>query len=142
MPGSSYSVRIEKESRLRAKFMAIASDAHKAAILKANQKSADEFMALVRTGIPEGTGKVGHLSETLRKEPSGEVGAQVVLGDENSHPYPFHLEAGHRLPDGTHVPGKPFWWPAKRILKKRAHSRIVRAERAVIKSLIAGAGGG
>jgi hypothetical protein len=108
----------------------------KDAILQANDKSADEFMALVRFACPqEANPHNGHLIDTLKKSRSGPMGVLVSIGDEN-HKYPFHLEVGHRMPNGTHVPGLAFWFPARRVLAKRMEERTKRAERAAIKAVI------
>jgi hypothetical protein len=110
-------------------------------VAKANQKSADEFMALVRMGCPQDDDAGGHLVETLKQEKSGEVGVAVSIGDEHGgrFAYPAHLEFGHKLPNGSHVAPKPFWFPAKRIAKKRAHDRNSRAYRAAIKAAVGNA---
>jgi hypothetical protein len=104
----------------------------------ANKKSADEFMALVRMAIPQDreNTKHSHLVDTLQEADVGEAGVSVSIGDAE-HPYPAHLEFGHRSRSGTHVEARPAWFPAKRVVKKRSHDRILRAERAAIKAAAA-----
>jgi hypothetical protein len=110
---------------------------HGARLKAANKKSADEFMALVKLAVPQGqASKHGHLVDTVQESDVNEVGVQVSIGDAE-RPYPAHLELGHRSRGGTHVPGKMFWYPAKRVVQKRSHNRILRAERVAIKSAAA-----
>ena len=107
----------------------------------ANKKSADEFMALVKLAVPrDPEAKNGQLVDTVREDDTGPVRVEVSIGDA-AHPYPAHLEFGHRSRGGTHVPAKPYWYPAKRVLKKRAHNRILRAERTAIKAAVAASTG-
>jgi hypothetical protein len=108
-----------------------------ARLLAANLKNASEFTALVRSAVPQDPkSRGGHLAATIAQTSVGRVGVQVSIGD-STHPYPAHLEFGHRSRGGEHVPAKSFWYPAKRVLKKRAHTRILRAQRAAIKAAVA-----
>ncbi|HEY1878426.1 MAG TPA: hypothetical protein VGG68_00690 [Caulobacteraceae bacterium] len=101
----------------------------------ANQKNADEFAVLVRSAVPQdANSRHGrHLAGTIAETAFGPVGVQVSIGSE-ADPYPAHLEFGHRARNGAHVPGKSSWYPAKRVIQKRAHDRILRAQRAAIKA--------
>ena len=102
----------------------------------ANEKGAREFMAMVRIACPRERDPDGSaLIDTLKQESDGAVAVIVSIGDE-AHKYPAHLEMGHRSKDGTHVPGKAFWYPAKRSVRKRNANRITRAERAAIKAAV------
>jgi hypothetical protein len=132
------SAKVEGLERLRARMMALVGPDQEGALLKANTASAREFERLVRSAVPVGDPAGGHLVSTLGSRQVGPTGVEVSIGEPGSQGYPLHLEAGHRARDGSHVPGKPFWYPAKRLTKKRARSRIVRAERAVIKSHTSG----
>jgi hypothetical protein len=112
-------------------------DQQGARLKAANQKSADEFAALVRSAVPQDPrSRDGHLAGTIQEASAGVVGVQVSIGSED-HPYPAHLEFGHRARDGKHVPGKAFWYPAKRVIQKRARTRMLRAQRAAIKAAVA-----
>lgn len=128
--------RVEGLERLRAKVLGRLTQAAKAEMKAANQKSADEFAAAVRLALPKGDAEDGHLADTLEVKDSAksETGVEVSLGDAD-HPYPFHLEGGHRNKDGSHTPAKPTWNPAKRAVAKRAKSRGQRAANKVIKGL-------
>lgn len=127
--------RVEGLERLKAKVLGRLTAAAKAETKKANKKNADEFEQLVRQHLPKGDDKNGHLVETLHQEDSGETGVAVVLGDA-AHPYPLHLEAGHRNKDGSHTPGKPVWNPARQVMKKRAKGRAARAASKAVKDMV------
>ncbi len=104
-------------------------------IARANEDNADEFAGLLERTIPRGDEAGGHLADTLRKSRGRtETAVRVSVGDEQ-HPYPLHLEAGHKTPGGGHVAGKPFWWPAKRRLKKKLASRATRALTKAVKEI-------
>lgn len=95
---------------------------------KANQANADEFAGRVAAIIPRGDPSNGNLVDTLVVRPGEESETAVLVSIGGpGHIYPLHLEAGHRSKDGTHVPAKPFWNPAKRVMRKRARSRGARA---------------
>jgi hypothetical protein len=113
----------------------------KAILKRANQANAKEFASLVRIAVPQDPKAAKHLVDTVEQKDVGETGAQVSIGSDEA-PYPFHLETGHRMPDGSHVPGKPYWFPAKRVVWKRARARTLRSYRAAIKSGLAVSGGG
>lgn len=127
---------IQGMSRWQAKIRARLPAALKAEVKAANGKSADEFEKLVRRILPRGDGDDGHLADTLVKEDASgsDTGVQVSIGSPE-HPYPLHLEAGHRAKDGTHVAGKPAWNPAQRVLAKRHKGRVNRAANKAIKAL-------
>ena len=128
--------KIEGMERWKAKVGSRLSPALKAQMKADNGKSADEFMKLVARNIPRGDPKDGHLADSLKKEDAtrSETGVAVSIGDA-AHPYPMHLEGGHRTANGKHVPGKPFWNPAKRVLVKRHRSRSARGVNKVIKAM-------
>jgi hypothetical protein len=107
-------------------------------IAQANEQNAQEFYSTVKAAIPvgrpgEGDKHPGALVATLKIKPYGEVGQIVTLGDA-AHPYPAHLEFGHRNQDGVHVPAEPFWYPARRVKAKRFRGRIMRAMNAAVKA--------
>lgn len=108
---------------------------------RANEKSADEFMALVRRILPPGDPDAPELVSTLEKRPgdetSGGLGVIVSIGGPSA-PYPMHLEAGHRAADGSHVPGRPFWNPARRVVNRKHKGRAARAQRKAIKTITGG----
>lgn len=107
-------------------------------IQKANERSADEFEATIRRIIPKGDAEAPELLDTLRKYPGDQVGVFVSLGSAEA-PYPLHLEAGHKAPDGSHVPPKPFWNPAKRLVAKKHRGRAARALRKAVQMASGGA---
>jgi len=127
--------KVLSDGKFRGKMLAIVGQAGADKLHKANQKSADEFEALVRQAIVTGPARGGHLEDTLDQYPAGEVGVAVSIGNP-SLPYPLHLEVGWKAADGSHVPGRPFWYPAARIMRKRAWNRIKAAERAAIKAAV------
>jgi len=134
--------KIEGADRLRAKLLKVLGTKGQTVILKANQKSANEFEALVKQAVPQDPDdKNGHLVDTLGQSQSGPLGVEVFIGGPGQHGYPLHLETGHRARDGSHVAGKPYWFPAKRVVKKSAHARTLRSYRAAIKAGLAGSGG-
>ena len=128
--------RVEGLERLKRR-LADLSEAGRAEILKANQRNADEFADTVRKIIPKGNPEDGNLVDTLEVKPGEtETGVLVTIGGPDQ-PHPLHLEAGHRNPDGSHTPAKPYWNPAKRVLKKRARGRASRALNKAIKDVSA-----
>jgi hypothetical protein len=133
-------VSVEGLERLRAKVLQRLPAKAKALLTAANDKSADEFLETVRRIIPHGDGADGHLVDTLEKIPAkdSETGVAVTIGGPDQ-PHPLHLEGGHRAADGSHVPAKPFWNPAKAVLRKRARNRAGRAMNAAVKSITGGA---
>lgn len=136
---SDVSVRIEGIARWKEKILKRLPAALRDQIKAANTKNADEFIKLVATNIPRGDPEDGNLVDTLHKGDAtgnrrSETGVVVTIGGPDQ-PHPVHLEAGHRNKDGTHVPGKPYWWPARRVLRKRAKSRVARAANAAVRSL-------
>lgn len=117
----------------------------RAEIAAANDKSADDFVALVRRIIPKGDTEQPELESTLAKQAGsaedGETGVTVSIGGPQA-PYPLHLEGGHRAANGKHVPGRPFWNPARQVTNKRHKSRAARALRKAIKASIGGGDNG
>jgi hypothetical protein len=109
-------------------------------IRQANERSADDYAGLLRRIIARGDPKDGHLVDTIRKDASeaSEVGFSVSIGDA-AHPYPLHLETGHRAADGTHVPAKPAIFPARRVVAKRHKGRVARASSKAVKIVTGGA---
>ncbi|RYE57628.1 MAG: hypothetical protein EOP20_07150, partial [Hyphomicrobiales bacterium] len=120
--------KTEGLARYRQKVLQRFPAAAREAIKEANRKNAEEFADRIRVVIPKGDSKNGHLVDSLivRDGDQSDESVIVSLGDEQ-HPYPFHLEAGHRAQDGAHVPGKPFWNPTKRVMAKRTKARGARA---------------
>ena len=108
---------------------------------KANERNASEFKAKVESIIPHtGDDRGGDLKSTLTMaKTDNDTGYTVSVGGPEA-PYPMHLEAGHMGPGGKPVPGKPYWYPAKRVLKKRAAGRAGRALNATIKAATTGGG--
>jgi hypothetical protein len=133
--------RTEGLKAYRAKLLNRLPDAAKAEMQRANERTADDFLATVKRIIPRGDPKDGNLADTLEKRAGdpefGGLGVAVSVGGPG-HPYPLSLEAGHKAPDGSHVPGKPFWNPAKRLAAKRHKGRASRAQSKAIKSVIGG----
>ena len=131
------SAKVVGGENLRKKLTRMAGPESVDAMLKANLKNADEFERMVRMAIPKGDAERGHLVDTLKQQQTGPARVAVSIGGPEA-PYPLHLEVGHKARDGSHVPGKPAWFPAKQVVKKRAHNRTVRAERAAIKKIAGG----
>ena len=119
------SARTERLQALRRKVLERLPAAAREETRRANDKSADEFMATIRRVMPAGDELAPELISTLEKRP-GEVGVIVSIGGPQA-PYPLHLEAGHKAPDGSHVPPKPFWNPSKAVVSKRHRGRARRA---------------
>ena len=132
---------MEGLKRFKARTLALAGPKAEAALRRANELNARDFHALVLRIVPRGDPEGGQLADTLRIEARPPTGTAVSIGSD-AHPYPFHLEFGHKLPDGTHVPGKAYWVPAKRVSKKKMQGRLARAERLVIKAAAAAGAGG
>jgi hypothetical protein len=105
-------------------------------IKAANQQNATEFKDQVLAGIAHGDGT---LEATVKLEPVGEVGFKVSVGGPEA-PYPLHLDAGHMTPAGVHVPAKPFWYVARRLLRKRFRARAARARTKAIHAVAATGG--
>ena len=126
---------------LKDRLLAVLGEQGKLVLQKANQANAKEFASLVRQAVPQDptSHKGAHLVDTIDQQDVGETGAQVSIGNAEVG-YPLHLEAGHRDRAGGHVPGKAFWFPAKRVVQKRAHARTLRSYRAAIKAGFAGGG--
>jgi len=124
-------------ARMRARVLALAGPESEAAMLKANTGRAKLMAQTVRSALPRGDPANGNLVDTLASHVISSTGVEVAIGGPGA-PYPLHLEVGHRARDGTHVRGKPFWFPAKRVTKKSSLSRIVRVERAAIKKITGG----
>jgi hypothetical protein len=130
--------RVEGLDRTRDRVLRRLPAAAREKVKAANDKNADEFMGLVRRAIPavEVEGREIHLIDTLVKEEVSETGFSVSIGGPQA-PYPLHLEGGHRAADGSHVPAKPGWNPAKRVIRKRAKGRSARAMNAALKQISA-----
>lgn len=112
---------------------------------RANERNATEFRDKVASIVPHsGDEKGGDLRSTLEMgradRADNETGYFVSIGGPEA-PYPMHLEAGHMAPGGKKVEAKPFWNPAKQVLKKRARGRAARALNKVVKDATAGGGG-
>ena len=135
------SARVQGLQRFRQRIAQALPDSVKREVVKANDKSADEFMNTVRRIIPQGDDEAPELISTLTKRQGdpeyGGLGVIVSIGGPEA-PYPLHLEAGHKAPDGSHVPPKPFWNPAKRVSAKRTNNRAKRAASKAIKALANG----
>lgn len=133
--------RTENLQRWRQKVLQRFPASARATMRDANEKSADEFMALVRKIMPPGDDLAPELISTLQKRPGdaafGGLGVIVSIGGPEA-PYPLHLEAGHKAADGSHVPPKPFWNPARRVVNRKHKGRTQRAQRKAIKSITGG----
>jgi hypothetical protein len=136
-PAVTAEIKAANIERMRTRMLAIVGPKAEAMILKANELSAKQFAATVRRAIPRGDPKGGELVNTIVTEQPTRVGVSVSIGNPEV-PYPLHLETGHRARDGTHVPGKAYWFPAKQVTKKSARNRVLRAERAAIKLATSG----
>jgi hypothetical protein len=128
--------------KLAAKLMAFIGPAAQDRIKQINEKSAKEFVQLVRVAIPENPHPKGpRLADSITTEPAEPLGVKVSIGGPGATPYPAHLEWGHTMPNGKHVPGRPFWYPAQRVLKKRRWGQIKRAQAAAVRAAV-GTGNG
>lgn len=129
--------RVTGLARLRERLLAMAGPEAEAEMLKANERNAKEFAATVRRIVPRGDDRDGHLVASLVEYRLPGIGVGVSIGGPE-FPYPLHLEAGHRNKDGSVTPAKPFWYPAKRVLAKKARGRQLRAQRFAIKKITGG----
>jgi hypothetical protein len=136
------SAKVQGLEDLTAKLLKLGGPVFEEKLRAANAKNAEEFAALVKSIIPRGT-EDSHLADSIVIAQSGRVGTAVSIGDA-AHKYPMHLETGHRNKGGEHVPGKPFWYPAKRVQSRRWRGRTRRVGNAMIKTIAAGmaSGGG
>lgn len=132
------SARTRGLDQLRAKLLSRFPAAAKAKIKEANQQNAEEFARRVKAILPRGDDRGGHIEDTVRVEARGDTGFATAIGDA-AHPYPAHLEFGH-MAGNTHVPGKPAWFPALRLFRRRAKSRQTRALRLAVQILQTGLG--
>lgn len=119
--------RTEGLERLQARIAKL-SQAARDQMARANERNAQEFHDKVEAIVPHtGDDVGGDLRATLKMEKGEtETGYIVSIGGPEA-PYPLHLEAGHIGPDGKNVPATPFWYPARRVLRKRAQGRRTRA---------------
>lgn len=128
------SARVVNLERFKQRVMQRLPAAARAEIRKANEANAREFKALVEKIVPRDEGQ---LAATLaQSDGSTETAVQVSIGSAE-HPYPLHLEAGHLAADGTHVAGKAFWNPARRVLRKKTRGRAGRALSKAVKATAA-----
>jgi hypothetical protein len=126
------SARTEGLDKLRRKLVSQLPEGMRKNIRDANLKNAQEFKAKVLAIIPEDH---GDLAASLTSEDVGDIGVKVSIGGPTA-PYPLHLEAGHiDARTGEHVPAKPYWFPAKRVLRRRFTNRISRGVTKAIKDL-------
>jgi hypothetical protein len=122
------SVRTQNLQRFKEKVLKRFPQAAKDEIRKANDKNADEFMAKLRQIVPTDTGE---LERTIAKEPGRtETAVAVGVGDAETPAGP--VEYGHMTGEQgssgrEHVRGRPFFWPARRVLFKRMKNRTARA---------------
>jgi hypothetical protein len=130
--------RTEGLERFRQRVLSRLPEAAKAEIRKANNTNADEFIAGIRRIIPHGDPVNGNLVDTLAKRQGTGTGVIVSIGSKDQ-PHALHLEAGHKAPDGSHVPPKPFWNPTKRVMRKRIKGRAARAMNKAVKMVSGGA---
>lgn len=137
--GAVVAAKTEGMAALRKRILETLPKATKDKMREANEKNATEFRDLVARTVPHGHPESPNLGQTLTMGPAtrSEIGVAVSIGGPEA-PYPLHLEAGHRTKQGKHVPGKPFWNPAKQVLKKRAKGRAARALTAAVKITAAG----
>jgi hypothetical protein len=131
--------RVENLARFRTRVLSRFPKAAQDEMKKANRKSAEEFAATVRRIIPKGDALAPELDQTLEIRDGDQTGVIVSIGGPQA-PYPLHLEAGHKAPDGSHVPAKPFWNPAKRLASKKHKGRASRALRKAIQITTTGGG--
>lgn len=110
--------KTEGLDRLKAKVARLPAAA-KARMADLNFDSARRMSNTARILLTRGDPERGHLEDTLRVEKGQtETGYLTKVGGPG-HPYPLHLEAGHKASDGSHVSPQPFWYPAKRLQLKR-----------------------
>ena len=101
-------------------------------VLPAIDQGADEFLAAARAACPVSQLEThaGALKEGLKKaENPFKEGQTIVFNDavdEKGEYIAAHVELGHRMPNGGHVPAQPSFWPAWRLTRKRIYARIQR----------------
>jgi len=132
------SAKIVGGENLKAKAKFVLTTKGMSILQKANIANAKQFADLVRTAIPQDpeSHRGAHLVDTLEQTSVPPTGAQVSIGTA-AVPYPLHLETGHRARDGSHVPAKAYWFPAKRVVQKGSRARTLRSYRAAIKAQLA-----
>jgi hypothetical protein len=128
------SVRTLNIPRFKEKVLKRLPQGVKDAVRAANEKNADEFMAKVRQIVPTDT---GHLASTLSKQ-AGKTETAVAVGIGDAEEPAGPIEWGHKARDGSHVAGRPFFYPARRVGFKRWKGRTARAASKAIKEAVSG----
>lgn len=123
--------KIEGLPDLDAKIGRIKADAV-ATMVRAIAKGAAEFTDAAKAAAPVGDEDPhpGRTRDSVHKvDGDSPLKVRVVADakDDKGREYPGHAEHGHRLPDGTHVAARPWFYPAWRLSKKRIMGRIRRA---------------
>lgn len=87
-----------------------------------------------------------HLRDSVHAYPNRKraVGFIVTADarDADGKPIGSNVEHGHRAPDGSHVAGRPFFFPTYRALRKRMRFRMGKAARAATRKAWEGVNGG
>jgi hypothetical protein len=102
-------------------------------------QGAEEVAAKIRAIAPVSNDREttpGSLRASVHTEPGDYELQRVVMVDDKDQDgkfYAKHVEHGHRTPSGKHVQGKPFFYPALRVTKKRVRNRISRAINKAVK---------
>lgn len=101
--------------------------------------SGDKLVNTIRPLVPVGDDlerQPGELRDSLHVEPGRHDLSIVVTEDardEKGHLIGLHVEQGHKAIDGSHVDGKPHFWPGYNLAKKAIRNRLNRAMNAGIK---------
>ena len=118
----------------------------KQAVQPALIQSAEEIADRMRTLAPEDTGDLKDsitvtppggttppYSQPGGEQTAGETQVLITAGNDDVR-YPHLVEYGHTNGfNGSIVPPHPFFWPAYRLMKKRAANRIKRAVRKAVR---------
>ena len=88
-----------------------------------------------RAPVSELEARPGDLRESVHKAAGRHDLSILVVEDavdEKGHPYPAHVEYGHKTKDGGHVAAIPHFWPAVKGSRRKIIAGIKRRMRAAI----------
>ncbi|HEY0011559.1 MAG TPA: hypothetical protein VGB79_01755 [Allosphingosinicella sp.] len=131
----NWRTRTEGLDRYNAKVGAMPA-AVREAIAKTQAKTADDFIARLRTNTPMHE-KAPHLRDTIRKEvvAGQSLAVGISIGNDDL-PYAAPLEFGHLTKGGKHVPAQPFFFPVVRIMNRRYRNRVRYAVKKALRKLM------
>ncbi len=92
---------------------------------KISEKSANQLAARLKTTIPLGPDRNGHIRDTITVSAVDADTWEVSIGG-GSFIYAGHLEFGHKADNGVTIPPEKVFYPAVKIQNKK-HGRAIRA---------------